>query len=78
VVVAAHRAVLSIGGMRNNSCRESLADALMKVEGVKDVIVSLFRARAIVSYGPPCDLGALVEAVKGAGFVAMPAEEGAG
>lgn len=67
----AGRAVLAVFGMRNNSCRESVAEALGRVEGATDVSVSLIRARAIVMYVPPCDTAALIRAVEGAGYGAM-------
>lgn len=63
--------VLDVFGMKNNSCRECVAEALGRVEGALHVSVSLIRARAVIAYMPPCDPAALVRAVEDAGYSAM-------
>lgn len=60
--------VLLLIGMRSNSCRERVVEVLRRVNGVKDVSVSLIRARAIVLCGPSCGATDLLEAVKKAGY----------
>ena len=60
--------VLVIMGMRDNLCRERVADALGRVDGVKDVTVSLMRGRAIVEHEPSCEPAQLVWAVVNAGY----------
>ncbi|HVZ93395.1 MAG TPA: heavy metal-associated domain-containing protein [Phycisphaerales bacterium] len=55
-------------GMRGNSCREKIMEALRGVPGVKDVNVSLIRARAVVICEPTCGAVELIEAVKDAGY----------
>lgn len=62
------RTVLAISGMRDNDCRERVCRALGRVNGVKDVSVSLIRARAVVEHHQPCDPAELVRAVTGAGY----------
>lgn len=62
------RTELLISGMRDNACRERVADALRRVEGVVDVSVSLLRARAIVLHTASCDKEWLVRAVSAAGY----------
>lgn len=64
----ATRTVLVITGMRDNSCRERIADVLGQIKGVRDVAVSLFRARAVVEHEPTCEASELVRAVEGAGY----------
>jgi copper chaperone CopZ len=63
--------ILSVAGMRNNSCREAVIQALEGVPGVEDVSVSLMRGRAVVRFVPPCEVRALVEAVERVGCVAL-------
>ncbi|MFU8827993.1 MAG: heavy-metal-associated domain-containing protein [Phycisphaerales bacterium] len=60
---ASCKVVLKIMGMRNNTCRERIADVLRRVDGVQEAQVSLIRAEASVSYGPPCVPEQLVRAV---------------
>ncbi len=60
--------VLAISGMRDNACRERVAEALARVDGAVDVSVSLIRARAIVVHGAACPPDALVRAVGDAGY----------
>jgi copper chaperone CopZ len=62
------RIVLLIMGMRDNACREQIAEALGRVRGVVDVNVSLMRARAVVAFSPPCSEADLIRAVVRAGF----------
>lgn len=62
--------VLLIQGMRDNACRERLAEALGSVAGVADANVSLLRARGVVTYGPPCDEELLLRTVKSVGYEA--------
>jgi copper chaperone CopZ len=57
--------------MRSNSCREEIAEALERVKGVKNVVVSLIRARAVVVCEPPCGPAELIGAVESAGFGAV-------
>ncbi|GEM_PF-2031549 len=64
------RTELLISGMRDNACRERVAEALRRVEGVVDVSVSLLRARAIVLHTASCDKEWLVRAVGNAGYQA--------
>lgn len=73
VPIRAATTVLNVLGMRNNSCRERVADALGRVQGVKEATVSLIRARAIVVHEPTCEPAELVRAVQSAGYVATPA-----
>src|SRR5262249_12564937 len=62
------RTVLTIMGMRDNACRERIAEVLEAVPGVRDVDVNLHRARATVLHEPPCTLEALLGAVVRAGY----------
>ena len=64
----ASQIMLLITGMRNNSCRERIAEVLGRVKGVKDVNVNLIRARAVVECVPPCTGERLVNAVMSAGY----------
>lgn len=66
--IGAKRAVLNLLGMRDNFCRERIAEVLGRVEGVTEVNVSLIRARAIVVYESPCEPTDLVRAVQIAGY----------
>lgn len=65
------KAVLMITGMRNNDCRERVAEALGRVRGVMQVDVSLLRARATVLHEPGCEPDLLMRAVGEAGYSAM-------
>jgi copper chaperone CopZ len=60
--------VLVILGMRGNGCRERVADALARVDGVEDVSVSLIRCSATVVHGRNCDPAALLRSVERAGY----------
>lgn len=62
------RIELLLTGMRSNSCREAIAEALKRVNGVRDVAVSLMRARAVVLCEPTCRTVELIKAVKAAGY----------
>ena len=64
------RTELLISGMRDNACRERVAEALRRVEGVVDVSVSLLRARAVVLHTGSCGRQWLVKAVGSAGYQA--------
>ena len=64
--------VLLIVGMRDNSCREQVAEVLGRINGVQDVSVSLVRARAVVAHSSACQTAALVRAVEEAGYVVLP------
>ena len=64
----ATRILLLLTGMRNNSCREQIEDVLRQVKGVKEVNVSLIRARAIVECSPPCTTADLIQAVSMVGY----------
>jgi len=61
------RTVLLIAGMCDNGSREQIAEALGRVNGVKQVDVTLFRAKAIVIHDPHCEPVELVRAVAGTG-----------
>jgi copper chaperone CopZ len=54
--------------MRSNDCRERMIDVLGQIDGVSDVQVSLFRARATVSHRTPCTEAILLDAVARAGY----------
>jgi copper chaperone CopZ len=64
------KTVLAIAGMRSNACRERVVEVLEQVEGVRDVDVSLIRARATVLHDLACDPAELMRAVAEAGYVA--------
>jgi copper chaperone CopZ len=64
----ATRTVLMIMGMRDNSCRERVSDALGAVKGALSVNVSLIRARAVIEHTAPCEPAQLVWAVVNAGY----------
>jgi copper chaperone CopZ len=68
MIMATTRTVLSIMGMRDNACRERIADALETVPGVCDVDVNLHRARATIVHEPPATLEALLGAIVRAGY----------
>lgn len=65
------RTVLLIAGMRDNRCREHVAHALERVEGVQQVSVDLFRARSVILHEPPCSARDLIRAVAVAGYVVL-------
>lgn len=62
------RTVLLIAGMRDNRCREIVMRALEIIEGVREVDVNMFRARATVAHDAACDPTELVRAVARAGY----------
>lgn len=74
---AARKTVVLIGGMRDNACRERIADALGRVKGVSDVEVSLMRGRAVVCHDGQCKTDELVLAVKRSGYSATLRGDGA-
>lgn len=65
---AVPRTLLLIVGMRDNRCRERVAEALEKVIGVKDVHVNLYRARAEINHDAQCGAEDLIAAVTRAGY----------
>ena len=65
---ASMRTVIVVMGMRDNACRERVAEALGHVAGVGDVNVSLIRARATIVHAAPCSRADLVRAIVNAGF----------
>lgn len=64
------RIVLLIAGLRDSRCRDAIVEALESVRGVLDVDVSLFRARAAVSYNQACTEDGLIQAILRAGYQA--------
>lgn len=65
-----------IAGMRDNACRQKIAEALESIEGVKDVDVNLYRARATIVHDPQCEAAELVRTVSEAGYFAEIARNG--
>jgi copper chaperone CopZ len=65
-----HAATLIIGGMHSQDCVRKVAEALLGVEGVDDVIVELENRKAIVmlNKGEPADEEHLGEAVREEGY----------
>lgn len=70
------RTVLLITGMRNNSCREAVAEALSIVSGVREVHVTLYRAWATVTHEASCAPRDLIDAVARAGYTAALGKDG--
>ena len=70
------RTVLPIMGMRDNRCRERVAEALEAVAGVRDVDVNLHRARATILHERSCSLNDLVSAIVRAGYGVSPDRAG--
>jgi Cu+-exporting ATPase len=68
--------VLHISGMRDNACRETVLKALEAIEGVLDVDVNLYRARATIAHRGACQRASLMRAVMRAGYEATLAENG--
>lgn len=62
------RTVLVIMGMRDNDCRERIAEALGAISGVRDVNVNLHRARAEITHLADCRQADLVWAVVQCGY----------
>jgi copper chaperone CopZ len=62
------RSVLAIVGMRSNTCREQVAEALGALDCVLDVHVSLVRGCAVVTHRAECSTQALIAAVVQTGF----------
>lgn len=60
--------MLLIAGMRDPACRQRLADALSGVPGVRQVTVSLYRARAEVDHDWACAVDGLLRATTAIGF----------
>lgn len=59
-----------IAGMRDNACRQKIAEALESIPGVKDVDVSLYRACAMIVHGPHCEAAELIQTIEHAGYAA--------
>ncbi len=57
--------------MHDNDSREEVAGALERVDGVQQVNVNIYRARAVVLHEPPCTIPDLVHAVTEAGYAAI-------
>lgn len=72
------RTRLLVNGMRENACREAVAEALHRVPGVREVEVSLFHATATVVHAPDCPVAAMLAAAEAVGYPARRAgrEEG--
>lgn len=70
--IGIRKQILFVSGMRSNLCRERMIALLDCVDGVIDVSVSLFRARAVVLFTPPCNTDSLVRAAELAGYAALP------
>ena len=68
------RTRLLIHGMRDNTCRESVVQALQNVPGVQDVHVNLYRAQAVIIHQPSCAAADLIEAVDRLGYAAQTKE----
>ena len=73
---AGRKTVVYVIGMRDNACRERIADALGQVAGVADVEVSLIRGRAVVCHDTTCRARELVQAVRRSGFSASLSKDG--
>lgn len=59
--------------MRDNRCREKIAEIVAALAGVKQVDVSLFRAAAVVVHDRSCSAGEIIQAIGCAGFGASEA-----
>jgi copper chaperone CopZ len=66
-------ATLTVSGMRSYGCCAAVSAALGRVLGVRDVSVSLLRARATVLHDG-CEPAALLAAVAAAGYSAVHGE----
>lgn len=62
------RTTLLIIGMKDNRCREVIADALESIPGVSQVDVNLIRARAVVLHDSTCGAEDFVRAVLRGGY----------
>jgi copper chaperone CopZ len=76
VATASRKTIVLVSGMRDNACRERIADALARVRGVRDVEVSLMRGRAVVCHDGQCKTDELVLAVKRSGYSASLGDDG--
>jgi copper chaperone CopZ len=63
-----NKIILNVMGMKSNSCRERVTEALARVDGVQEVWVSLVRAQAVVTYVSPCQQQAMKDAVARSGY----------
>jgi copper chaperone CopZ len=70
------RTVLMIAGMRDNACRQKIAEALESMPGVQDVDVSLHRSRATIVHEPPCVTAKLMLTIERSGYAAEQVVEG--
>lgn len=61
------RTVMLVSGMRDNACREQIAESLEAVPGVSEVCVTLYRARATVMHTTQCDPKRLIAAIQKCG-----------
>lgn len=65
-----------IAGMRDNACRQKIAESLESIAGVKDVDVNLYRARATIVHEPPCVAAELMLTIEKAGYAAEQVVDG--
>lgn len=70
MTLGATTTVLMVAGMRDNACRQKIAESLESIVGVKDVDVNLYRSRATIVHEPPCVATDLVRAIERAGYAA--------
>lgn len=70
------KTVLLIVGMKDNGCREIVAEAFESVNGVKEVHVSLCRASATIIHETQCAAADLIAAVGQTGYGAALAYNG--
>lgn len=64
------RILLIVTGMRDNACRERVAEALSRQRGVTEVEVSLARGMAGVTRDESCSAARLIELLGAAGYPA--------
>lgn len=65
------RIVLAVSGMKDNRCRECVAEVLGQMEGVLQAEVSLIRARAVVDCVSQCDASAFICMLESVGYQAV-------
>lgn len=67
-------AVLAVTGMHCGGCAAKVKSALLALDGVSSAEVSNIKGSAVVSYDPQStSVGALIEAIKAAGYSAQAA-----
>lgn len=71
------RILLIVTGMRDNACRERVAEVLSLQRGVTEVEVSLVRGMASVTRDESCSAARLIELLGAAGYPAWTAPGGA-